>query len=352
MKERINKCIKELKKRKLDAFLTFDAVNITYLTGFRAAWGYLLITVHGGLFYFTNFLYAAEARQLNLWKVLVSNNDIFTLLKVKIKSLKLQRVGFEAKNIVFLEYKKIKEELLSAHIEFSQTQDLIEDLRAVKSPAEIVLLKKSIKISEEAFVFAREIYDNSMTEKELSIEVERFLRLRGDNEVAFPPIVAGGSNSSFPHYPAADIKLDKEFFLMDLGSKYCGYCADLTRVFFWGKMPFLFRKIHDIVTAAADCSLKVIKAGVRCRDVDQAARQIIEKKGYGAYFGHGLGHGIGLSVHERPFLGKANDSLLKTGMVVTIEPAIYLPGKFGIRIENMVLVKKTGAEVLSGNTHW
>jgi len=224
-------------------------------------------------------------------------------------------------------------------------------LRMIKDKKELALIKKSAQITQEAFHFINEVFDETMTEKDLTIEVEKFLRLRGDDQIAFKPIVASGKNTVFPHHLPNNKMIGKEFFLIDLGSKHCGYCADLTRVFFWGKMPLLFKKIYDTVILAQELAIKSIKDGVKASQVDKIARQIIVKKGYGKYFGHGLGHGIGLSVHEPPFLVPGNNQVLKEGMVVTVEPAIYFKDKYGIRTEEMVLVKKNKGELLSGDTH-
>ena len=221
----------------------------------------------------------------------------------------------------------------------------------IKSNRELSCIRHSIHISEEAFELVREIYDPGMSEKDLSIEIERFLRYKGDNETAFPPIVASGKNTVFPHHRPQNEKLTANFSLIDLGSKYYGYCADLTRMFFWGRMPLLWKKIYDTVRKAQSLSIKKIKDGVKASEVDNVAREFIDKKGWGKYFGHGLGHGVGLSVHEPPVLGPNCNQILKEGMVITIEPAIYLKDKFGIRLEEMVLVKNGKGEILSGNFH-
>jgi len=219
----------------------------------------------------------------------------------------------------------------------------------IKDREELSLIKKSGQISQEAFSFIREAFDPGMTEKDLSVEIEKFLRLKADNDLAFSPIVASGKNSVFCHHPAQDTVIGAKNLLIDLGSRYYGYCADLTRVFFWGKMPFLFKKILGIVKKAQELGIKKIKDGARACEVDKAARDFIDKKGYGKYFGHGLGHGLGLNVHELPVVGPKSNETLKQGMVITVEPAIYLTNKFGIRIEDMVLVKKNKGEILNGN---
>ena len=351
MKLRIKNCTKKLKKLNLDSLLISDPVNITYLTGFSADNSYLLLTQDGGLIYFTNFLYRKAAKEIKNWEVIISGNkhNVFTLAAKKIKALNLKRVGFEAKKLSFLEHKIINWYLSAWSINFIETKDLVEETRMIKSGEELSCVQKSIQISKEAFELVREIFDQKMSEKDLSIEIERFLRLKGDNEIAFPSIVASGKNTAFPHHKPGNKKLTDKFSLIDLGSKYYGYCADLTRMFFWGKIPPLLREIHDTVRKAQNLSIKKIKDGVKASEVDKAARKFIDKKGWGKYFGHGVGHGVGLSVHEPPILGPNCDHILKEGMIITIEPAIYLENKFGVRLEEMVLVKSKKGEVLSGN---
>jgi len=350
MKSRIEKCVSQLKALSLDAVVFSNHINISYLTGFREADGYLLLTREGELIYFTNFIYEYEAKDLDAWKVVMAAGNIFKKLSDTARSLSLRRVGFESKNIPYLEYSKIKQYFLANHIELCETVDFVEKIRVVKEPQEVALIRKATKITEEALEFSLEIRDRLMTEKQLSIEIERFMRLKGDSSVAFPAVVAYGANSALPHHvPQEDRKLYENHYLIDLGAKYYEYCADLTRVFTWGKITPFFRRIHDIVKKAQDLSIKKIKDGAKVKDVDSAARSFIEKKGYGQFFGHGIGHGVGLEVHEIPYVGPRSEEVLKEGMVITIEPAIYLKNKFGIRIEDMVLVGKNKGEVLSGN---
>lgn len=353
MKRRIKSCTKKLRELNLDSLLIVDPINIAYLTGFSATDGYLLLTQDEGLIYFTNFLHKEAARKITGWEIITSSNkhNIFTLIAKKIKKLNLKRLGFEAKKLPVLEHKAINTYLLAWRINFIATKDLVERIRMIKDKSELACIKKSIQISTEAFEFAGEIFNREMSEKDLSIEIEKFLRLKGDNQIAFPTIVASGQNTVFPHHQSGDKKVSNEFFLIDLGSKYYGYCADLTRVFFWSKMPLLLRKIYDTVRKAQQESIKKIRDGVKASKIDKIAREIIDKKGWGKYFGHGLGHGVGLCVHELPMLGPNCTEVLKEGMVITVEPAIYFKNKFGIRLEEMVLVKEKKGEVLSGNFH-
>ncbi len=182
--------------------------------------------------------------------------------------------------------------------------------------------------------------------------MERFIRYNGAAKSGFDIIVACGPHSSQPHHIPVDTKLKQnEPVLIDIGVDYLGYKSDLTRVFFLGKISVLLRKIHHIVRRAQDKAIEQIKPGKATGEIDHAARQYITQKGFGRFFSHNLGHGVGLEIHEEPHISTKGNSLLRPGMLFTVEPAIYLPGKFGMRIEDMVLVTKTGCEVLSGAIH-
>jgi len=349
--KKINNCLEKIEKKGFQALLISNPTNISYLSNFRKADGYLLIS-RNAIIYFTNFIYAQEARRIKNWRIKLSNTNIFDTVVKEIFKLKLKSICFEAKHLSYLEYKKLKEIHLKRRIKFSPVRDIVEGLRTIKDKKEISFLKNAIDVTLEAFTFIDEIANDNMSEKDLYIEIERFLKIKSDNELAFLPIVAFGKNTAFPHHLPSQVKLSKsKLFLIDLGARHCGYCADLTRVFFLGKMPTYLKKVYDVVKKAKDLAIKKIREGVRVKDVDKAARAFIEKKGFGKYFGHGLGHGIGMSVHEEPYINYKNDNILKEGMVVTIEPAIYLPGRFGIRIEDMVLVKSKRGEILSGYIH-
>ena len=351
MNKRIKDCAKLLRARNYNSILVSNPANISYLTGFKEGGGYLLVTANEELIYFTNFLYMEAAKKIKVWKLIIndSGKDVFGLIVKEVKKLRHKKLAFEAKYLSMREYKPLKRFFLKEAIELLPTQDLIEEIRMVKDKSEISLIKKSIQITKQAIDFADEIFAPQMSETTLSIEIERFLRLKGDNQVAFPSIVASGKNTAFPHHSPTDETIGKRIFLIDLGSKYYGYCADLTRVFFNGKISTLFKKIYDTVRIAQAESIKKIKDGAKAGNIDKAARGVIEEKGWGKYFGHGVGHGIGLCVHELPVLKPGSQTILKEGMVVTIEPAVYFKDKFGIRIEDMVLVKRKRGEVLSGD---
>ncbi|HIE36016.1 MAG TPA: aminopeptidase P family protein [Candidatus Omnitrophica bacterium] len=348
--KRIEKCVKEIKRLNLDALLINSSVNITYLSGFKGSYGnFLLVSKTKELFYFTSPIYEEEAKKISFWRVIVSNGNIFDLITKIIKEQRFKKVGFEAKYLPFLEYEKIKEEIME--VDFIKTVDLVGKIRAIKTDKEISLIKKAIEVTEEGFKFLEEIFEENMTEKDLAIELEKFLRLKADNCVAFPPIVASGKNSFFPHYLAQEKKIDSSFLLVDLGAKYRNYCADLTRIFFWDKISPQLRKVYRIIKDAQKLAISKVKEGVKVKELDQKVREFIEKKGLGKYLRHSLGHGIGLEVHEYPFIDYRNNAILKEGMVITVEPGIYIKGKFGLRLEDVVLVKKERGEVLSETFH-
>jgi len=348
--KRINACIKKLKSLNCDALIVSDPQDIRYLTGYTKEGSYLLLESNGNLTCFVSFLHMKAAQEIKNWQITIAkpHAGIIVDLAKKIKKSNYRQVGFEGKTFSVKEYQMLNDSLGQKH-KLIEIGGIVKKVRMIKTNQEIKLMKKSIEISKAALEFAEYIADNNISEKNLSVEIERFLRLKGDNEIAFKPIVATGQNTTFPHHVPTDTKISKKIYLIDLGSKYYGYCADLTRVFFWSKMPSHFKDIYYTILKARDLSIKKIKDGANVRNIDQAARELIDKKGWGKFFGHGLGHGIGLSVHEPPFINPTSTDTLKEGMVVTIEPAVYFKNRFGVRIEDMVLVKSKKGEVLSGD---
>jgi len=350
---RIKKCLALLEKADCPALLVSNPLNTVYLTGFSDISGCLLVSLAAKPVFFTNFLYQKAAARIKNCRVVVAegSQDLLSLIARTVKALKIKRLGFEPDNFTYGQYQVLKAKVDGCGLKLAAVKGFVEKLRMIKEPRELKLIKKSVEITRLALTYAGQIHSQIATEKDLVIEIERFLRLKGDSEIAFNTIVASGGNTVFPHHFSNHTQISNKFFLIDLGSKYYGYCADLTRVFFWGKMPILFKRIYDTVRKSQAAAIKKIKDGARACDVDLAARRIIEKQGWGKYFGHGLGHGIGLAVHEEPRLNSKNTAVLKEGMVVTVEPAVYFKNQFGIRIEDMVLVKKNHSEVLSGDIH-
>jgi Xaa-Pro aminopeptidase len=227
---------------------------------------------------------------------------------------------------------------------------LVESFRQIKSKNELSKIKKAIEITKLAFQYAKTIIRVGVRENELACLLESFIKERGADSFSFDIIVASGQNTSYPHYKTSKKRLKKgEVLLIDMGVNYLGYKSDLTRIFFLDKITPVIRRIYNIVLMAQERAIKNIKPGVPISEIDRTARQFITRQGFGRYFGHSLGHGIGLEVHEDPHISFKNNNLLTENMIFTVEPAIYLPGRLGIRIEDMVLVTPNGAEILSGD---
>lgn len=220
--------------------------------------------------------------------------------------------------------------------------------RMVKDDTELSLIKRAETIGDEAFTYILSIIKPGMTEREIAIELEFFMKRKGASKLSFDTIVASGRNSSMPHAQVTDKVIENgDFVTMDFGCVYEGYCSDMTRTIAVGKPTDEMEKVYQIVLDANLFALEGIKAGVKCSDIDALARDHIRNEGYGEYFGHGLGHSVGLYIHEEPRFSPKCDTITEKNMVITDEPGIYLPGKFGVRIEDLVVVKEDGYELLS-----
>jgi len=363
---------KLLSKNKVSALLVTDKTNIRYLSGFTGSAGFILLTKTKSIL-FTDSRYFEGAEYKiprffklenisKLWKNQESLKDHWqkTLNKYRIKNL-----GFESESIQYRQFKKFKE--LSNKIKFIETSGIIEEIRSIKEPEEIKNIKKSQQINEKVFNKIREILKVAskknlpITEEEIAWKIKVLGHEFGAEEMAFEPIVAFGKNSSIPHHESGKTKLKKnDIVLIDMGMKYQGYRSDMTRTVFLNPPTSEQKKIYDIVLQAQLNAIQQIKPDVVVQKIDTTCRSYIESKKYGKYFTHGSGHGVGLDIHELPSFHQEKRSqktqkkppnkkpaILKPGMVVTAEPGIYLKGKFGIRIEDMILVTEKGPQVLT-----
>ena len=238
------------------------------------------------------------------------------------------------------------EEKLSAKL--IPTQREISAPRETKGPDELEMLRKAQNIADAAYLQLLPRIQVGMTEKELQAELIYLLYRNGAEGLSFSPIVISGENTSLPHGVAGDRKLDYgDFVTMDFGCKLGGYCSDMTRTVALGFVTPEMRKVYDTVLAAQEAGMAATKAGVKCADADRAARKVIEDADYGEYFGHSYGHSIGLEVHEKPNCSPSDESILRAGVVCSAEPGIYLPGRFGVRIEDVVIVHADGCESIT-----
>jgi Xaa-Pro aminopeptidase len=349
MNLRFKKAYARLKTQNLDGLLVSLPANISYLTESISRDSYLLVSQKGNI-YFTDSRYTEEARGFlkNNARLVQSNRSVFKCIAQACIKMGLKVLGFEERNLAFAEFSRLQQ-FSEGKFSLIPTHSLIEDLREVKDASEIAKIRKAVEITTETVKHIRKILAVGLKEVEVVGEIERFIRFSGASASAFDVIVASGPNSSKPHHLSGSRRIrNNEPVLVDMGVEFEGYKSDLTRVFFLGKIKVLVRQVYGVVLKAQEKAIKAIRPGVEMATIDKAARDYIAKKGFGNKFEHNLGHGFGLEVHEGPHICSNEASLAKPGMIFTIEPGIYLPGEFGIRIEDMVLVTKKGCEVLSG----
>lgn len=344
--QRINRVTNSLEKEGIDALLVTKPANVRYLSGFSGGEASLCLS-DKKKFLITDFRYELQAKQeVKGFEIKLVDGSFFDLVGNLAKTLKVKRLGFEYKYLTYGEHAQIKERLNT--VELIPTFDIVERLRRIKDAHEIRLIKSSILILKEAVRYFKSTIKRGLTEKQLAADVEYFIKIAGGEKSSFDIIVASGPNSALPHARPSGRSIEpNDMVLLDLGVDYKGYNSDLTRLFFLGKINSKNKKIYDVVKEAQRRAIKEVRPEVEIAKVDAVARDFIRKEGFGKHFGHALGHGVGLEVHEAPAISNKNHTVLKPGMVFTIEPAIYLPDWGGIRIEDMVLVTRKGYEILT-----
>ena len=329
------------------SLMVTDITNIRYLTGFTGSSAILLVTQKLALI-ISDGRYEEQLRQQcpEIEAAIRSMSE--NLIEFTAEQLKLccpAEVFFEFGAISLQQFESFKEFYPG---ELKRSGPWIEGMRAIKDEDEIELIRKSISINQIVFQSIIENLSPKMTESEIAAEIEYQGRRLGADGCSFEPIVAVGENSALAHYRPGNIPIGaSEFTLIDWGLNFQGYASDLTRMVVSSKIPAKLKEIYDITLAAQQAAIEIIRPDIDAKSVDQTARSLIAAAGYGDQFNHGLGHGIGLNIHEGPRLSPSFDGKLLAGMVVTVEPGIYLPGFGGVRIEDDVLITADGCEVLS-----
>ncbi len=332
---------KKLKKEKKEAILFSTPREVFYLTGFHQDRTFLLLT-QNEIFVFLPKMFYDHFMQICNWaKVYVYENP-YDCISKKISDLKIKDIYFDGSVTLYDEAKKFEE------MKFKNSSGFLKEFRMIKKEEELQNIKKACQIAAKAYQIIKPKIKVGIKEIELARELEYLMMKMGASTRSFDTIVAFGENSALPHHETSERKLKKnEVVLIDFGCIYHRYCSDMTRTFFYGKPTEEFLKVYQIVETAQKNGISSVKEGVLSNDIDKICRQTIAEHGYGQYFTHGTGHGVGLEIHEEPTLNPRTSTKLKEGMTITIEPGIYLYGKFGIRIEDTVCVKKNGCEILS-----
>ena len=329
----------KLRGLDMQGMIISNPVNVRYLTGINAE-GVLLITRKEN-HYITDSRYLEEVRTTLTIDDGIIVNDIASISRDDYENFFLfcENVGFEENYITYATYKKYIERYKINN--FEETENLIEKQRMIKDEEEIGFIEKACYITDQCFSHLCEYIKIGMTEKEIAFEIEKFFKDNGADGLAFDTIVASGCNSSKPHAKPTEKKIEAgDAITIDMGCKYNGYCSDMTRTIFAGYVPVQIQKIYDLVLKNELQTLKEYKDGVSIRLVSKMVENDFKLNGYD--FVHSLGHGVGLDIHEMPFINGKNDNSLKANMVVTNEPGIYIPGSFGVRIEDTVLITKSG----------
>jgi len=330
----------------VDAAIISDPANKRYLTGVNTDDAGTLIVSHDSAFFIIDSRYIeAVERTVDPNIKVMLQQDLFAQISDIFSKQNLKSVCLETQKTSVALCEKLKSKLSDVVIDLNiDAGDVVNKLRSVKDNLELEYIKQAQKITDNAFDYILGKIKEGKSEKELALNLEFFIRSNGASGVSFDIIFIGGANTSMPHGVPGDYKLNYgDFITIDFGAEFNGYKSDMTRTVALGKVSDERKKVYETVLTAQQTALEQIKEGMLCSDIDKIARDIIKNKGYGEFFGHALGHSVGLEIHEAPNFSPKCDDILKAGMILTVEPGIYLPEKFGVRIEDMVYVTKNGA---------
>jgi Xaa-Pro aminopeptidase len=338
-----------LAERGLDLLLVTDRVNVRYLTGFSGSNGFAVVGRDVRRFV-TDFRYVElAARQVEGFDREQGPRDLIGALADGWPAGEL-RLGFEDDHVSVRRHARIRE-VLPDRVELVAAGEVVEELRAVKDAGEIERIAAAAALADEVYGVLREQGLVGRTERDVAVALEHEMRRRGADDPSFPSIVASGERSALPHAFPEDVAIPPDTLVtLDIGARVDGYCSDCTRTWATGSLPDDLAAIYELVRRAQAEALAAVRPGPSGREVDAVARRIIEEAGHGEHFGHGLGHGVGMEVHEAPRLAASAEARLAAGNVVTVEPGVYVPGRGGVRIEDLVVVTEDGHRVLSGTT--
>jgi Xaa-Pro aminopeptidase len=327
--------------KDIDWFLITNLTNISYLTGFSGSAGVLFINPDRAYF-FTDFRYQEQAPlEVKNCEIVIHKVNAYDEIKKRNLLKNGEKVGFESKSLSYYEYLKLNEMLLE--VKWIPTENLVEKLRRIKDKNEIESLKKAVSISEKVFEEILPLIKPNVSEMDIAVEINYRFKKNGADKESFDTIVASKERGAMPHARASNVKFSNDdMIVLDFGCYFNGYASDITRTIVLGKPSEKHREIYQVVLSAQLKAIEFAKPGMKAKELDAVARNYITDKGCGELFGHSLGHGVGLLVHEDPKISRLNEEILEEGNVITIEPGIYLPGEFGVRIEDMIVLTEDG----------
>ena len=346
MNDRIKALRARIKEAECDAFVSLAPPVNQYLTGFTGSTSAVVVTKREAHF-LCDFRYTEQAgiQVRDPFEVQEVKGSLATRTGERLSALGAKRAAFEPDRLTVAAH----EALANAFSGELAAKDLVSALRQVKDPDEIERIRAASALAEGVLADIVESLETGVTEAEVAARFEYEFRRRGASGASFDTIALFGPRSSLPHGEPAETALSPgDIVLFDFGCRLGGYCSDLTRTYAYGTIPpSWFEEIYDLVLTAQRIALEAVRPGIPCRELDAVARNLISEAGHAAHFGHGLGHGVGIEIHEGPRLNAESDAVLQAGMIVTIEPGVYLPGKGGVRIEDLVAVTKEGCDILS-----
>ena len=333
-----------LSERELDCLLVSNLMNVRWLTGFTGTNGAAIVTPDERIF-LTDFRYVERAEQeVGGFERVTAGRDMLGDLAERLRG----RTGFDDAHVTVRTHRKLGEKSPEG-VELVAAGGLVERLRAIKDEDERRKMAAAAELADGVYEHLRQHGLAGRTEREVALQAERELRERGAEGPSFPVIVAAAANGALPHATPRDVEIPRDtLVVVDMGALLDGYCSDCTRTFATGELDGEATEVYDLVLRAQEAGLEAVRAGADCKAVDAVAREIIEEAGHGERFGHGLGHGVGLEIHEEPRLAKTAEGELVAGHMVTVEPGVYVPGAFGVRVEDLVCVTEDGCDVLTG----
>lgn len=347
MKNSLIELMKKLPSNVDGAIITSD-INRRYFTGMKSSAGTLLLTRNKAHF-IIDFRYIEKAREVITDFTVELQEKYYEQVEAFFNGESAKTIAVEADCLTISELEAMKEKLPSLTFATDNgLSNLISDLRSIKSEEEIGYIKKAQEITDKAFSHICNFIKEGMTELEVAIELEYTMRKLGASGLAFDSIVVSGVNSSLPHGVPSEKKIEKgDFITMDFGAAYNGYCSDMTRTVALGKISEEQQKVYDTVLKSQLMAIDAIKTGITYKSVDKVARDYIYSQGYEGCFGHGLGHSLGLYIHENPAFNMRCEDITKDNVIITVEPGVYLEQKFGVRIEDMVIIRGDSCEILT-----
>ena len=355
-KLRIKRLQKAIGAAKLNALLVTHLPDIRYLSGFTGSAGALLVSDSRAVF-FTDGRYTEQARgQIQSARIVISPNPPLTAAaqwcnsNLKSRGSSRRSIGLDGDHLTLSQHSRLREILISS-FRLVQAPALVATMRMMKDPEEIGLIRSAVLLGASLFDTAVKAIRPGVKETDVAAEMEHTARRSGAEEMSFSTIIASGKRSALPHGRATQARIPSSGFVVcDFGVILAGYCSDMTRTVHVGRPTAEARSIYNAVLESQSAAVQAVRAGVAVAEVDGAARKLLKNKGLAKYFSHSTGHGVGLEIHEAPRIASGASDVLESGMVITIEPGIYIAGKYGVRIEDMVVVTERGCEVLTPTT--